>query len=616
MFTKSELKRLQNQSEIFKIGLGFNWIVITICLIFFLSSMLQPVNALYVNGSLTKTATNSISETIGASGGGYGTNFYIIRVNEIQYWNGVSAIIRYDNGNRPTYSTTDASASTPVNIYNGATFLSSGTVGYQRLYHPITTTEIDGFEYVVINAYTNFTSLTGDKDLTLSFNNALLNNMNIVGYKNSVYPAVNGGWSPIIFVNPNWFTIPGIYQMNANVNFINQYNATKPSGLGITGNLQKTINGVNYPSKGVIYDGITDAVLASESGYTTTDLAFNIIASQIKVSSQTIIGTVNSSILFSGIVGNGTVNIQVQDAYTGALIPNSAFQIRDSVNGVWTNQTTTTGLGTYTIGISPIVSQFATANGYQNLTQNTVTLTSGTTDYFNMQLSGVAGIVNRTNVIVYTKVSPTGGISSIPLEGVYTVVKDTVNGTTSFTDYSNSAGISNFELNTNLTYTFTSSKTGYLTTTQTLNTGTTNPYLVYQYLISKNVISPTPTLPTPYPTATPTGVPTIGAWSNVNASVCGVVSNNASIVDYLKSQMACNGFTTGLSQSLLLTGLIILICVSFGAQYGKGLGAIIGGGVGFCLSFALGIIPFMFMALLLVVLILILAIFLLAKFGK
>lgn len=48
MMTKLELKRLQNQTEIFKIGIGFNWIILSIAFIVLISMLIAPISAVHV----------------------------------------------------------------------------------------------------------------------------------------------------------------------------------------------------------------------------------------------------------------------------------------------------------------------------------------------------------------------------------------------------------------------------------------------------------------------------------------------------------------------------------------------------------------------------------------
>jgi hypothetical protein len=387
---------------------------------------------------------------------------------------------------------------------------------------------------------------------------------------------------------------------------------------GIPNGPETSYNDVTFPSGILAFSKASSGIYGGwvSTGYTNTKTAR--LPNPLSLNPIGATGSILTSLRMTDIYGNSylfnvsnligdntttnTLKIRIQDAYTGGALTGAGISIRDESTGSWQNTSTPSGEYYYTVASGKQLTLVSTASGYQTLTRLITVEANNPTTYQNMYISGYAGSTGKTQLVIYTRSSPTSGYSSLPLKDVYVSVKQ-VNESIVKSDYSGDAGNVILSANVSTVYQITGSKTGYLSSTQTINTGAINPYEVYLFLTNANVYSPTLT-PTPYPTVTPTIVSTPISWASGSASTCNGTYNPSSILDYLKKQAACNGFETAMSQSLLLAAIIILLCTGFGAKYGKAIGAAIGAILGFVLAFALGVIPFMVLALVLVLLVL------------
>lgn len=158
--------------------------------------------------------------------------------------------------------------------------------------------------------------------------------------------------------------------------------------------------------------------------------------------------------------------------------------------------------------------------------------------------------------------------------------------------YTTDATAISWVLPQNTGYTITAFKSGYCTVKESKNTSTNS----YQY-VSINMkfgsCAGATATPTPTPTVTPTATP-IGGWGNVTggATVCGVMPEDATIIDILKNSMACNGLEDTQSQNLGMSMLIILFAAIILGRIAKGVGVLAGAIVGTVISTVAGFLPF------------------------
>jgi len=391
---------------------------ILICLMICLCILAVPAMAETVNGSLTLSSVTSLSDTIAQVGGGFSGNFKFIRVHNIEYWNGITALIRYDNvGHMASYSGGTGSGQTPCVIYVNSVFVATGVIGYQRLYDPITLVETNGYQYIIFDTNVNITPLSGNKDITLTYDQTEVDDMSFASTGTVAYPTGNGIWSPMVFDVPNWKCQPGIYQVNRNMLYNNDYSASKPAGLGIAGTVTKKVSGVNSSTLSIIYDGTTNAILTSQSGVTIDDFYFSVVADSIRIGMYTIAGQTNSSLIFTpaaaGLLPAGYVRTTVHaiDAVTGGQILGATINLRDCQNNSWKNSTADADGQLYIdVTLGHTIDIYGSYPGVYTASQELGTSTGG--DYYlPMYLPALAAPFGYTNLYVYVREA--GSLSAI-----------------------------------------------------------------------------------------------------------------------------------------------------------------------------------------------------------
>jgi hypothetical protein len=274
-----------------------------------------------LNGTFDDSSVISVSETISANGYAEGGSMHFLAVKNIEYSDGMVALIRYDNGQKPSYGGSAGSGGTTtytahLTDINGV-FLFSGTLGYQRIFNAAGV-EQDGYQWMTISNV-NLVGLTGNKVIYLDYVDSKIP-VTFTRYDGdgaNPFPATNGMMAfraPSSMGGGYYHKAFGNYQLTKDLAFHNIYSVTKPSGVGIQGSVIKQINATTYPSRVYIYNGLTNAIVTSESVITATDFYFDIpsaVAETLKISVQSSIPrTYNSSVLFttSGYSFNFTVS--------------------------------------------------------------------------------------------------------------------------------------------------------------------------------------------------------------------------------------------------------------------------------------------------------------------
>lgn len=175
----------------------------------------------------------------------------------------------------------------PFNWTIGTHVLTTGTFGFQRLYNsawPIPA-EIAGYQYWMFDTW-NITGLSGNVVIVNNMANTYTwvdYKMQLNGYPTDA-PSSYGYWYRSGLGNVPVTT--GNYTFNKEIAFKNSYNATKPSGIGITGHVIKHETGgtIIYNSRAYIVDGTFPYTpLTSQSVVTADDFFFNVQAGSIKI---------------------------------------------------------------------------------------------------------------------------------------------------------------------------------------------------------------------------------------------------------------------------------------------------------------------------------------------
>jgi hypothetical protein len=328
---------------------------ITFILILFLvvlSSGIGIVSAETVTGTLGTTGLNTTSYTqiYQATGGAQPASITNLYIKDIQYTSGLAYLIRFDINAVPTFTAlSPVGNTTPVLFKIGTAQIGTGTFGYQRSYVS-GGTETLGYQYLVFNSDWNGSSYTGNQAVTIE--GIPINGITYaISAYNSEAPPYSGAMKFGTSTN-GWF---GNYTIQKSLTFQNDYSATKPSGIGITGYVSKNSGGTTYPGRAWVFDGTTGAALSSEPTLSSTQFNFSTASGTIKIGVQDSTSAwYNSSILFSPTPtptptvtptpaptvepGYVRTNVHVWDR-GGAMIHGANIDIKDIGTSTWTNST-------------------------------------------------------------------------------------------------------------------------------------------------------------------------------------------------------------------------------------------------------------------------------------
>jgi len=380
----------------------------------------------------------------------------------------------------------------------------------------------------------------------------------------------------------------GTYSFYRAESISNTYSVTKPSGLGIEGNITKPIGN---PSRAYIYNATNNAILSSQSSVTNDTFNFNIPnAATVFLGIKTSMGLMYNTSPFwytstappPAISGSpNTTTITIIDGHTYGLLSTPNINVHNLITGNWSNVTTNPYV--YSVVWDTPIDIFVSKTGY--LSNSLTNVLGGDRDY------GITLIPIELNSFPNTTLlSVLVMNNNIAISGAYVQAQETFNGSVlNYDGYTNNAGVVTFIVNNDSVVKATASKSGFSASTVT-ETITGQTYAMLITLNSPYIIptsTPYATMPTIVPTITSVG----GTVISGNATVCSATSDGTMIGE-LKKNIACAGFKDYLSQSLALAALIVMVFMLIGGRYGKGLGTALGAVVGFVLSLALGIIPF------------------------
>lgn len=164
------------------------------------------------------------------------------------------------------------------------TIIGNGSIGYQRYYNgaspPVETT--GGYIYIVMDDW-NVGSYSGHQWVYLDYNKSAFYNASWAGsstFGTGTYPD-NGA--------PQWYkqagyNLHGNYIFNKNTDTWATYTATKPSGIGISGTINKTReSGVFYYNSRAYILNSTGAVITSQGTSSPSAFNFSVPNEQIKI---------------------------------------------------------------------------------------------------------------------------------------------------------------------------------------------------------------------------------------------------------------------------------------------------------------------------------------------
>ena len=450
------------------------------------------VSAQNLNGTLGSNTW--ISKNFGTTGSLSGIQPYTFSVVNIELTGNAKSFVHFDkigthasfDPNAPNY------AATSFNLTLSGQEVATGTMGYQRNFNnawPIPS-EIEGYRYWLFNSW-NITGLSGNLDLVLNYDASKLYNFTY-DYPAGLINDPSGGFALIgASYSGAWYSILGNFTWNQENPFHNGWNATKPSGLGITGWIVKNSNGIfPYPSRAYIFDGLTNNPITSQSLVTSDDFYFNVPAESIKIGVIDSSGTLyNTSVLFAPNYTQqlpGTFNITVQVKNKGGIpIPSAHVSLASSTGPVLAGPTNSSGMITFlAVPGSAAAIVDITASGFQEYIETfsinsdmtkTITLSNpSVTVYLDVKDSTLGYYLDDLNI----------GIQNVS-SGVW---RNSTGRSGSL--YFDSTGASyEYPIAINDTIVLAASKTGYRSASQTV-TIPYDHYLVTLLLVNLNGTAP------------------------------------------------------------------------------------------------------------------------------
>ena len=321
----------------------------------------------------------------------------------------------------------------------------------------------------------------------------------------------------------------------------------------------------------------------------------------------TTLGSAQTNLLISGpgISGTLTMNLAARDGSSGAHLQNYTLTLTDRI----TNQVVTYNVD-YDININlPRGSPFTLAGSKTDYISGSIN--------FNVPIdpSIVKGSFGAS---VYVNLFPPGTISAgnttvavhVSDQETYYPVPNVQISMSNILDpkfTSQDGGSVSFILPQDTLFVVTAHKEGYCDVSESKNTTNKDYMYVDMYIKYGSCSGPVPThTQIPGANGTPTTTPTlIGGYGQQNgaAAVCNQLPVNATLVDQLRNQLACNGLKDIVSQNLGLAVGIILLCGMIAASKAKGIGFAIGAGVGTVASMALGLIAFWIVLVIVIIII-------------
>jgi len=327
----------------------------------------------------------------------------------------------------------------------------------------------------------------------------------------------------------------------------------------------------------------------------------------------------------TNLIGDNTsalnnVNIFVKHALTGYLISVAEIDIKNDRTGVWTNTSTSNGKSNYFADIGEQLTIVGKASGFKDAIYTKIDVTKNMSYDLNLYPTNYnSGNLTTLVVRLYTDDSP-----ALVVKNVQFTIQNTNNASEIYYKVSGSNGATWQLVYPETEYEISvDGGNNYYSQSQIINTGSNDIYDMNIYLTSKYKLTgtitytPTPTAPSPYDTVTLIPSPTITpkGWTDEEVGVCGEeISDPSNFILWLKSKLACNGLRTGMSQSLAISALVIMLSSAFCAIYGKAMGGAIGAIIGFIMSFVLGLIPFAAVVLLVIILVALAVILIGSKF--
>lgn len=532
------------------------------------------VSAETLTGSLGGSQWNSTNYHAVHLGGGSGL-LKALYIQNIEYSSGLVATSNWQTGSFD--SGAPVGATTPITIYLGygadnlshtGRVIATGTMGYQRLFTGSPAVETTGYSWISLPSNEwNVSGLSGDKYLILDYPLGALYNFSISGMGDeqpSGLPSVCYWTGAQLLRGEGWMLA------NFEDAAYSDYTISKPSGMGIEGNISKTVSGTAWNSRIFITD-ITDKPISSDNLFNSNDFYVSTNATQIKIAMLSPKGSwYNSSALFSAGTGTPTPTVTPTTAPTiapghirtwvhlldreGNHIHAGNIDIRDVEGSTWTNSTHDTDgiayidtLPYHTINIYGSYDIFANEFLSNSLLGQETGYEGGYVYYITLFPYESAAAPGETSLYVEVKDAQTH--SYIP----YAVVQAAVDGGYTYSQNTATAGSAVFLVPNSTIVRITASASGYMSGSTVVNSGTGTSYTT-SIELSRQVVTATPTSTVP-----PGGVTPVRTVDPNDPSITG--STNAKGQEML-NWLAMNGMD--LVQLCFLVTVMALLGIKFG----------------------------------------------------
>lgn len=327
-----------------------NLFLILVCFLILVSGI-GIASAETLTGTLGSSSVSQKNFTLTHNSIDSAPAFTTLSINDIENTVGLTTIVRFDNGFKPSFSGTKAGNTTNCTVTYGGQTIATGTFGYQRVWNS-GGVEQDGSQYYYFGNTWNVTGLSGDLMVQVE----MIQIDGMAGSPNSLSNTLpSSGAASICWGSNKDGTGAGYYLNNFQSNTFAEYTASKPSGIGTAGRINKTVSGTVYASRAYVFDGVTDAVLSSDAAVGTNDLIFNVVNEQIKIGIQdSSLNWFNTSVLFSAGTGTPTPTVtptgvptvapgyvrtfvETIDGTSGNTIHGSNIFLYDVEGSVWSN---------------------------------------------------------------------------------------------------------------------------------------------------------------------------------------------------------------------------------------------------------------------------------------
>lgn len=538
-------------------------VLILVCFLIVLSGI-GIVSAETLSGTLGESGYNTTTYNVPFTGS-QASPITKLHIKNIQYSTGTTTLTLFQNG---VVSSVDAGAPAGVGIpftahltTAGGVQLGDGTIGYQRVFN-IEGTELPGSMWIYFNNWSTGGN-TGSQTIYLNYSHNNFYNYSFQQETGSDSTVPNGGM--VFKQDAGTALASGDYLQLKDISTTAAYTVSKPSGIGITGNITKTLGS----SQAFVFS-VSDTILASQSTVSTSPLNFSTSSEQIKIGIYTSNAVwYNSSILFNpGITPTPTPTptatvgpenpipagyvrsmVQCVDGQTNGAIHGSNIQLKDVENLSWSNASARFD-GTWWIDTLPghTINAYGDATGYTAVSRLALPA-SGTTMYELIMWPSDIPPAPAGKVTLYVEVNEADSGNAIT--GASLSVRDGSGVTQAQT--TGTSGTRMFEvMNNSLTW-ITASKFGYISQTKVITTSVSGTDTVRIELM-KQVVTTAPTSTIP-----PGGVTTAVTVNPHDPSVTG--NTNAAAQDMM-NYLAANGMQ--LIQLCFLVTILGLLGVRLG----------------------------------------------------